>query len=716
MSYEKCRVHANLLLSVMLLGTVNVTQVNAEDRIAQSASIEEVVVQARRQSESLQEVPISMTAFTGDAFEDAGLAEFSDISQMTPNFQIAPSGATGATFANMTIRAQTAGFLTLNADQAVGIYVNGAPITRGTGLFSNMFDIERIEVLRGPQGTLYGMNTTGGAVTVVTKAPVMNELSGYVEAEAGDYDRTDIEAVVNVPLIEDTLAARFGVSRNKRDGFGEGAVTGRELADDNEVTYRASLLFEPNDRVAIRMNADYHDVDENGSIFRSLTTVLGGFVTQESTDPDLYVGLELGTVPQFAKSEETNVNVTATIEFENFTLESITSYREQEASLQHQHSPITDVALGQDSDLFAQELRLAGAAISDRLDWQVGLFYSDESGQDQDFLPLLGQLELTEADNESLAVFAQGTYALTDNLSGTVGVRYTDVQRQVKDLEAGAPIFKATADFDAVSWLISLDYKITDDVMTYLSIARGFRSGGIDQGSLNSVVDPEYVVNYETGIKADALDGRLRVNTAIYYSDYEDIQRTAFDPASPVPVTVLRNAASATIYGFELETTARPIDGLLLSAGVGYTNASYDEFLDVDGLGNVLDREDDPFGGPEWQFNLSTRYETYLNGGMLLGFQANYFWQDVDDRSTDRLLTSLSRSKARINSYGLVNAQIDLDLGEASGWYFALFGTNLADKEYFTGSIIAQIGSLGTVSNRLVGNPRTWGVRIRKEF
>ena len=681
-----------------------------------SSGIEEVVVTARRTAENLQDVPISISAFTGDFFEDAGLAEFSDISLITPNFQIAPRGATGATFANLTIRAQTSGFLTLNADQAVGIYVNGAPVTRGTGLFTNLFDVERIEILRGPQGTLYGMNTTGGAVSVITKGPELNEFSSFVEGTLGDFDQRDIEGVVNIPLIDDKLALRVGVQSTNRDGYGQGFRTGVELADDDEITVRASALYEPTDRVSMRLNSEWHKADEAGSIFRSLTTVLDGFVALETPSDDFYDGNEFGDLRQFADSEEFSINLTTTIDFDQFTLESITAYRDQDADLGYQHSAITSVLLGQDSDLFSQELRFSGSSDRTGIDWQAGLFYSNEDGEDQDFLPGLGQLELTAAKNESYAVFAQGTIDLSEQLSATIGVRYTDVEREVRDLEAGAPILSADADFDAVTWLASVDYKANEDVLLYASVSRGFRSGSIDQGNLDTIVDPEFVVNYEVGFKSDFWGQRVRVNGAYYYSDYTDIQRTSFDPSASVPVTILRNAAEATITGFEFDITAAPLEGLSMTLTTGYTDADYDEFVAGDGLGNLIDRTDEPFGGPSWQVSLSARYEFLAGNIGLMGIQGNYFWQSEDDRATEQLLAALTPAQARIDDYGIFNAQIDLRIGEQRPWKFALFGTNLTDEEYFTGAIITPVGSLGTVSNRIVGEPRTYGLRVKKSF
>ncbi len=681
---------------------------NSAPALAQNADI---VVTARKVEENVQDVPISITAFTGETFENAGLTEFSDVASITPNFNIRPNGATGSTFLNITLRGQTAGFITLNADQAVGIYVNGAPITRGSGL-NTLFDVERVEVLKGPQGTLYGKNTTGGAISIVTKAPEFNELGGHAKFTIGNFDQTDAEIIANIPLIDDTLAVRIGGLLTHRDGYGRGFGTGRELADDNELALRGSILFKPSDNVTLRINADYHDQDEAGPIIRSLRSVFGGFLALQTADPDIYIGNDLGVAASFTKARDWNINGTLSIDLGGATIESITSYRDQKVSLGYQASPATGVALGQDSHIFAQELRVNGTALSDRLLWQVGAFYSNESGIDDDFIPGFGVFQTTATQNEGWSIFTQNSFAITDALRFTAGVRYTSEDREVRDLSAGAPIAFADASFSGWTWLLSADYKIVPDVLVYASASRGFRSGGIDQDNLSTIVRPEKLTNYEVGLKADFWDNKIRFNLAGYYSKYDDIQRTSFDPLN-FPATILRNAAKATIKGFELETSINPVPGLTLSGTLGHTSGKYDEFTD-----GPLDRSDEPIGGPKWQYSLSGRYEFAVSENAKLGFQANYFWIDKTPLTTPTVVALLPAGQGDLNSYGILNAQIDLDLDILNGLNIAVFGTDITDKEYFSGGIVVPIVAAAgeIVSNRFAGDPATYGIRLTKSF
>ncbi|WP_159647779.1 TonB-dependent receptor [Sphingorhabdus sp. 109] len=677
---------------------------------------------ARKVEENLQDVPVAVTAFSGETFEEAGLSEFSDISRLTPNFDVRPRGTTGALFANLTIRGQTSGFLTLNADQAVGISINNAPITRGTSLFTNLFDIERIEVLKGPQGTLYGKNTTGGAVNVVTKGPELDEINGYGQFTYGSYDRTDAQLVANIPLVQDQLGIRLGAALTHRDGFGRGVGTGRELADDNEIFLRGSLLFEPSDTFSVRVNADYHDVDESISIFRSLRSAFLdlGFavipIALETTDPDFYAGSDFRAEAPFARSDEFNINATANLEIGDANLESITSYRKQNSLTLVQSAPSTSVTLGQNSDLFAQEIRLSGQTFDDRLTWQVGGFYSTESGEDIDNV---GGFQTTAAKNEGWSLFTQNSFAITDQLKLTLGLRYTNEDREVRDISPVVTgLLQNSASFDAFSWLASLDFKPTDETLLYASVSRGFRSGAVDQDNLATIVNPEYVLNYELGLKADLLDNRVRFNSSVFYSDYTDIQRTAFDPdsigATGVPTTVLRNAAEATIWGFEGELHVAPFDGLSFGATVGYTNAQFDEFLDFDAAGNQIDRTNEPLGGPEWQYSLNGRYEFYVSDSATLGIQANYFWIGEDVLAAPSVIAILAPGEGSVPSFGLLNGQIDLDVEQWGGLNIAVFGTNILDKEYYVGGV--ALGLFGGISNRIVGEPQQWGIRVTKGF
>lgn len=702
-----------------------------------------ITVEARKTAEDLQDVPIAVTAFTGDFFQDSGLVEFSDISAITPNFDVQEDAVQGALFSNLTIRGQTALNGELSSDQAVGIIINGAPVTRGTNLFSNLFDVEQIEVLKGPQGTLFGKNTTGGAVIVRTTAPQLGEFSGYGEVDFGNFGRQDFEGVINIPM-GDTFALRLGAAKQDRDGFGYGTRrtdltdtvgfrTGTEFADDDEVFYRASALFEPNEQLSIRVNADYHEVDEAGSINRVINDgLLFGFIPiaiQTLPANDIFASSHQQDYAPTLIAEETNLNATIAYDFGNVTLESITSFREQNSESATPFAGAADIFNGQDSELFAQELRLSGQA--DRLNWQTGVFYSTEEGIDLDDVG--GSEKVTEAQNDSIAIFGQGTYELSDRLNVTAGLRYTDEERALAQTShATEPLVpEVNASFDGLSWTLGLDYEVSDSVLTYATVSRGFRSGAIDdeviEASLDPLItidditiDPEFVTNYEIGLKGDFFDNTLRWNTAIWYSDYKDIQVQVFDPnavdSGGNAIIVVRNGAAATLYGFESELEYVPTDNFTLGAAIGYTKGDFDEFIDVDSVtGLEFDRSDEAIGGPEWQFSAFTRYDFTVSDNVSGGAQLNYTYRGEEELLGGADVAFFADpGQTVLDSYGVFNGQLDFDI-ESWNTNVAFYGRNLLDEEYdASGFALVAFGL--DLAQRIPGAPQEYGVRVRKTF
>ncbi len=708
------------------------------------AQIDEIIVTARKTQESLQDVPVAVTAFTGEFFQESGLVEFADIGQLTPNFDVQQNGVSGQGFSNITIRGQTALNRELTSDQAVGITINGAPITRGTNLFSNLFDVEQIEVLKGPQGTLFGKNTTGGAVIVRTTKPKLNEFSGYVEADVGNFNRNDFEGVANVG--GETWAVRFGAAIQERDGFSfgvrrdgledtVGTLTGDEFGDDDEVFYKAAALFEPNDQLSVQVNVDYHEVEEAGQGTRVLNDgrIFGFLDIALQTPPELgpFAAAQQQFVSPSVDADEFNINATLSYDFGGVKVESITSYRDQELISINPFAAAASIEIGQESDIFAQELRISGDALDDRLKWQIGGFYADEAGIDIDNV---GGLRTTEAENETIAIFGQGTYAITDRLNVTGGLRYTEEDRALALIESSADplVGQQEVSFDGTSWTIGLDYKLTDEILGYGTVSRGFRSGGIDDESLGLLVtlpgttieditvDPEFVTNYELGLKADFFNNTLRWNTAGFYSDYTDIQVQAFDPvlvdANNQAIITIANGAEAELYGFESELTYIPNDNLSLGATVGYTKGEFQEFLDVDiGSGIVTDRSDEEIGGPEWQFSAFGRYEDDLSDNIRAGAQLNYTFRGEEELLGGVAVQSFTDpSQVDLDSYGIVNGQIDFDI-ENWGTNVAFYGRNLLDNDHDTTGFALVAFGLG-LSQRAPGAPRTYGVRVRKSF
>ena len=742
-------------------------------------TLEEIIVTARKTQESLQEVPISVTVHTGESLQAAGITEFIQVASQTPNFDVRSNGVRGEFAADLTIRGQTSTTSDLTIDQAVGININGAPVTRGTNLFGNLFDIEQIEVLKGPQGTLFGKNTTGGLVIVTTKAPQLGENNGYVEVTAGNFSQFDVEAVGNVSLGE-TAALRFGAAVTSRDGFGQGVFSdgsdsGFDLSDDDEEFFRASFLYQPSEDFSLRINADTHDVDENGALIRALLpgAIVPGviFAALPPTTDAFFTGANFNDGQLLPHSDEPEVtadetNINATIEanlgFANLT--SITSYRDQDSNTNLNFSPLGAIEIGQDSELIAQELRLSGE--TETYTWQTGIFLSNEEGNDRN--NTVGRGQITAVENDSVSIFAQGGFNLSERLSLTVGARYTEDDRAVELIELGAvggsvaaarvelgttalddgtvilnngTTIENDAEFEEFAWTVALDYKVAEDQLIYGSISRGYRSGGIDgDGLLSTEVEPEFVDNIEIGYKGDFLNNTLRWNTSIWYSDYTDIQIQSFSldttVTAGVPLAVLNNAAEADLAGLESEIEWVPSNNFTLKAGIGYTDGDFSEFTEprlIDpanpAAGTFLfDRSDEPLGGPELQFNLTARYSFDVAANTRGGFQLSYTYLDEQILGSPAVIDLVNNQAASLqaagvftgveNNFGtvdeidLVNATLDFQIGESLN--VALWSKNLTDEEYFSTGFALEV--FGGLAQRTIGAPRQYGVTVRYDF
>lgn len=761
---------------------------NADETAAGSQrAIEEVVVTARKRAESLQDVPVAVSAFSGAELESQTIQEFADLDAQLPGVYISQQQA-DPTVAVVSIRGQSQADTLLTTDSSVGVYVDGVNLPRQQGLNANMFDMERVEVLRGPQGTLYGRNTTGGAINLITRKPDYTGWHGYVEAGAGNENFTQFSGAVNIPLAE-TAAARLAVQKTDQDGWGESNFTGNELYDQDELFVRGSLMADPTDRLSILFQADYLDVNEGGAAEKLLQP--GGNPLDPSNTlpptPAIVAGVELGVlnpadipsaanpvpgptfVPGVAAGFEavsgfaggdllqtdSNADVFSdatlwggglTINYEindAVSLQSITGYRNWETNrlLDLDGTPFTILHpnLSVDADFFSQELQLLGA--TDRFDWVVGAYYSMEEGTDGSVTQAVSAINPFqpnvldgEVENSSWAVFAQATYAATERLDLTAGLRYTEEKKELVSQNrvfnqitqefncqlppGNLPIEECSAEFSDTfsdpSWLLSADYQIRDDMMIYGSIARGFRGGGqnIRGGSDPTsfvAFEPETATTYEVGIKGD-LAQSLRLNAAAYYTDYQDIQRSIIVPGSGGNVvTILTNAAEADITGFEVEAWLYATDSLTFFSTLSYLDFEYQEFdaLAPDGT-TVVDRSGEDIASPEWKYSISGRYDREI-GNNRLGVQVDYAWQDEVNTSPS---STLPEVVTRDNT-GLWNARVEYEWVERN-LNLALWGKNLTDEEF----IVATTDFSGNIGHTIsvAGRPRSFGLTLRLDL
>jgi len=724
-------------------------------------SLQSIVVTARRREEALQRVPVAVSAISAQDLENRSLTGLKQVSQTAPNIQFASSAQGGSANAALIYIRGVGQTETLStSDPGVGTYLDGVYLGRMTSLDLDTLDIERIEVLRGPQGTLFGKNTIGGAVNVVTSQPNTYEWLGRAEITLGSFDRFDAIASLNIPLVEDALALRIGGARRTDDGYGYRRSDGERLGDNNSYSLRGSLLWEASDNLSILVNGDYNSYDQAGSVFDAVDlnpnpAIPAGLflvspIVETNNNPvpgsppygpayvtsDYYTNF--GTGPNYNNGEQWGGSITATLDLPFATLKSITGYRklDQQTGVDVDMTPyqVHEQRLELSQDQFSQELQISGEALGERLNYTAGLYYFEESALDISEYRIISPLRVLSpsldvsylkplnVENTSYAAYGQATFRFTDALSATAGLRYSYDEKFASTSQtnpfSGVTTFPYTerrTSSDDISPRVSLEYQWSPDVLTYLSAAKGYKSGGANGRASSfpdafNIFDPETVWTYEAGLKSEFLDNRARVNLAVFYSDYQDIQVTSTrsgpgpDGAVVISYSVVENAAAATIKGFEAETTLIPFSGLTLSGSIGYLDAAYDEvdtrtsLTGSERLQNV----------PEWNYSLSAEYISLIST-VEMRVRVDYSYR------SEVFYELLNSPRARQPGYGILNARLGLVTGYGDGpWGVALFATNLTDTQYYT-SMTDYYPSLGFASG-LSGRPREFGVSFSARY
>ncbi|MFC3052567.1 TonB-dependent receptor [Kordiimonas pumila] len=688
--------------------------------------LEEIIVTAEKRSENLQETPIAISAVTSDDIRNMNIESLLDVGSFVPNVLVGSQTLTGSNSGGFYIRGIGQDRSGITFDQGVGLYVDGVFMSRSDSSLLSILDVERIEVLRGPQGTLFGKNTIGGAIQYITKQPT-GELGGYVDATVGSFDRLDIKAGINIPLTE-KLFAKVTVGSLERKGFIEHIADNRPDGDDNTQIGRLQLRALVSDTITVDLSASKTKSHNNGrayivdfidpsDLFISVHNAKTGEIYDERyVSPDSYTrygGDESGyDYDGFALSGV----VTAELS-ETFTVKSISSYMEADVYSANDWDGtgfnVYDIVNNRKIDQFSQELQLEGT-LGD-LQFVTGLYYLKETPTDDS--------EITTAFDgtypvprsvyqrqtvESYAAFAQGTYNVTDNFSVTAGIRYS------KDKKSGVggrinTGFEGTGEgsWDNFSPRLTLEYQWTPDVMTYASVTKGFRSGGINVGDRGAPIftqyDPETVWNYEAGIRSDLFDNRVRLNLTGFHMEYTDQQLTALEPISLA--TYIQNVGDSHRTGFEAEAWAVVTENLKLRGTFGYINAKYDDVGTATGI--TVDSR--VFRTPEFTYSVGATYEADVGEGSMLA-SVNY------DYRAKQGTTSTDANSVLLDGYGLMSARLQYT-SKDEVWSLALAATNLLDKEYFIGGMdFARVESVIGVSMLDVGRPREISVNLLYNF
>ena len=708
---------------------------------AQAVGLEEVVVTAQKREEFLQDTPISLVAMGTQQLENLGIAYIGDLGSSVPNLQLSPH-PNSATTPRVFIRGVGNFDDQITQDPSVAIYMDGVYVGRNQGMGMEVADIERIEVLRGPQGTLYGRNATGGAINFVTRAPDLGQWGASQQFTFGRRDEFRSRTMVNIPA-GDRFAARLFYLTSQKDGFIKNMGNGTSTygAEDHDAV-RADLLFQATDDIEIRYAYDRSHM-EDSPFYLDGTDMFPGnaaYRVEPRRPSHSHAGGQL-----IKRGDATTSGHQLTINWQvndDLTLRSITAYRDLDSYVYQDYMSGDRLVTGAprpntpfwidsdvDQDQFSQEFQLLGGAWDDQIEYTVGLYYYQEDGEGVNVssLPNFGIRQFADADidNKAIAAFGQATYtpAALDRLHVTVGLRWSKDERKAEltrhnlvfatgailpaSVERGA----GDKDFNDVSPSFTVAYDLTDTVNVYAKVADGYKTGGFNMRASSIAIfeqgfDEETLRSYELGVKAQWLDNRLRTNLAVFQADYDDIQINAqTDLSNPATADIL-NAGKATIQGAELEVTAVVVEGLTLSLQYGYLNARYDEI--IDGFGRDVTGSYEFVNAPQHSYTLDATWDIAATPIGLLSANANYSWQD------DKYITATTTNgDFTIDDYGLLNAR--LTLSEIPGLpegnlKVALWGKNLEDKEY------TFLNAPGFGTYVAWGEPRSYGIDLSYEY
>lgn len=719
----------------LLAAALCTAAVSAQERV-----IEEVVVTATKRAESVQDIPLSVNAFTGAQLEEAGVKDIRDIAGQTPGLSIKSRGETeGSVF----IRGIGSAAPGIGADPAVGIYIDGLYAARGTNATAAFFDVERVEVVKGPQGTLFGRNASAGAISIITRKPELDENYGSILAGFGDEGQQKYELIYNAG-IGDNAAVRFGVKHDERDGLYKNSVNGDDLNGRDHTNARLSFFYDNQQSYTSHFSAEVVDMS-NTAAFVSAAEAFADTVAQNDA-------------PSKQELESTRLNWTNTWEInDNLTLTSITGYYTHDVNVTPVDADLIDLFVAsfeepQEADFFSQEFRLNGS--TDSVKWFVGASYikeelsfvndlmydesivaalfglndldvdnMDACDGSADFdldgdgmgdtglltglptCPVVSETPSGDGETTSIAVYGDVTWHATDVLDVVFGVRYTEDDKEIVynnpatagllgalDFQIFGPItagpVSASETFDSVDPRLALNFQLNDDVMIYASAAKGYKSGGLNR-QLDPVTqsvlpfDKEENTAFELGIKSSVWGGRGQINAAVFSNEYTDFQLEELINLVPQ----VDNIGDVDVVGAEADFKFLLSDSFELWGSIGILDTEVTNAADASRNGNKSPQ------APETTASLALKYTAEVGSGDV---EASASWS-----YSDKFFFDLANTFEQ-DSYST------LDLRAAwsnDKWGFALVGENVTDEEY----LAEQFLFLDVTSIR------AWGRLLRAE-
>jgi iron complex outermembrane receptor protein len=681
--------------------------------------IADIVVTAQKREERMQNVPVAVTAFSADSLESKGVKSLTDLGAVTPGLTFPTAGIGGSP----RIRGVGTQISVGGNENSVATYVDGVYFPSAGGSLMAFNSVAQVAVLKGPQGTLFGRNATGGLIQITTRDPG-DDFGGNAQIGYGNLNTVSGAAYVGGPLT-DGLAADIAVDyKDRQDGFGKNLFNGQKVGNSETLSVRSKWKAQLGESTTATLILDYNRLK-------------GGFPAYRPVPGELpltgvpFAGNKFDVnsdVQPLSDNEEYGVSLNLSHEFSGVKLVSISAYRHGDWKFAFDSEslplPILSANGVVPDKMFSQELQLISTN-NDRLSWALGLYYFNrKSGFVPAHLvaPALGFLQdfSTRQNTESFAGYGQATYKVSDSTSFTLGLRLTS---ETKTFSADGTFHNLspalnfplgpTADSKKVTkltWRAALDHHLSNDVMIYASYNRGFKSGGYDPTSVSvaSYIRPEVLDAFEAGIKSDLLDRHLRINAAGYYYSFKDIQLNTYLNGLPA----VYNGKSAQNYGFDLDITAVPLSGLTLTAGLGYVHGRFDDFQiartalvptgGITQLANISAAGKRLPNTPDWTVDLGLEYKVPI-GGSNLTLSADYFHSGQWFSDPENRLAQ--------GAYSLVNASATLSFAQ-DRYSVRVWGRNLGNVAYAS-QLFPQVPVADVVA---YAEGRTFGVTLGAKF
>jgi iron complex outermembrane recepter protein len=705
MNYPNIILRKSILLSTFVFGSVT-GGVLAQDQPA----LEEIIVTAQKRSESVLDVAAAITVITGDELAFRDLTNADDISQSVPNLEYGNvSGASQITIRGIGLNVET-GF----AEPAVAVHLNGVYLGRANAAALGLSDLAGVEVLRGPQGTLYGRNATGGVVNFMTNKPT-GEFEAGVTLGAGSFDKWYGHGYVSGSL-SDSVRGRLFAEYTDDDGYIDNRTTGKDEGGVEATTAKGDISWDIADSVTADLTYLYIDQDWHGPSFEKL--VPGNFGAIAGFDPK--PNSILNDVDPWSEIDMQVASLNVTWDADNFTMTSITGYvdfqREDYLDGDQTSLDIATSGRDEDSESWSQEFNVGGN-YRDRLDWVAGVFFLHEDSSARTDVDMgeygkiaLGPFESLALNNleeeiDAFGVFIDGTYAVTETVRVKAGLRYSDEEKKgnqtVINFDGAFTLcdnLKSKVSYDDVSPKLGAEWDAAENVMAYGTYQQGFKSGGYNQSGCEAF-DPEEVDSYEIGLKGSFLEDRMHASVAGFYYDYTELQVLQVRNL----VGFVDNAADSEVYGVEFETKYLFTEDLIGELALSWLDATYETFIDGGGndySGNRLSR------APEYTAFGALEYIIPIQSSGLgdVRLRGEGYWSD------DVYYRPANGPDDIQDSYTLVNFYASLS-SQSERFQVKAFVKNASDEEYLL-SIVSLLDGL----DGHYAMPRNWGLEISAKW